>query len=76
MTATEVHEQKRYNLPDLPQEYVEIIRKKKCVNCKQLFDLRKNWNLEFAKSKSTIMWWHEPKVVNRGSYKTKQQCPK
>ncbi len=30
---------------------------------------------EFAKTKITIVWWHQPKVVKRIGYITKQQCP-
>lgn len=76
MNALEVHLQKRYKIADLPAEYVDIIKKKQCVNCHKHFDILEGFGIEFAKTSRTIVWWHQPKRVSRGRYYSKQQCPK
>ena len=75
MHATEVHNQKRYDIADLPQEIVAIIQRKKCANCKQHFDITQNYGIEFAKNDRTLAWWHEPKRIYKNGRHVQKQCP-
>lgn len=75
MHALEVHEQKRYEIADLPQRTVHFIQNKKCANCKQSFVIGEGFGIEFAYSTSSVTWWHAPKITGTGRNKSRQQCP-